>query len=68
MLNPFLASSLIFLFLLYQEFHTHLHIGKERMGEGEGKKSEIYMLFNQGLIIIFFFLPKMLQRFTRQKY
>ena len=54
MLNPFLASSLIFLFLLYQEFHTHLHIGKERMGEGEGKKSEIYMLFNQGLIIFFF--------------
>ena len=38
-------------------------------GEGEGKKSEIYMLFNQGLIIIIIIiLPKMLQRFTRQKY
>ena len=24
-------------------------------GEGEGKKSEIYMFFNQGLIIFFFF-------------
>ena len=64
MLNLFLASSLVILFPVCQEFHTHLHTGKERKnGRGRGTKVKNLYAFNQGLI----FLPEMVQRFIRQK-
>lgn len=44
MLNLFLDSSLVILFPVYQEFHTHLHTGKEKKN-GRGREIKVKNLY-----------------------